>query len=186
MANLYKRTTNLKCSKVREINVREIHPARAGIIPYYYSEEETYFMLGIDTKFHELTDLSGSVKYKKESCIDCAIREFNEESLNVFSIDKNQILENYAFYDEENMVIFARLELNNFEEIQKTFKKRLERNNHPEICGLVFLTSSQFTDLILKETGIINGFESVRMYERIRNFLWNNDLHQLEILNRIL
>lgn len=63
--------------------LRTIVTNRSGVIPYVYEGGKLYFLLGVDRKTGELTDLGGGVK-KGETSLSAAIREFKEESRSSF------------------------------------------------------------------------------------------------------
>lgn len=56
---------------------------RGAVVPYILVDNVKYFLLGIDTRTGDITDLGGGV-WKKESIIQGAFREFHEESLGLF------------------------------------------------------------------------------------------------------
>lgn len=64
--------------------LRTIVTNRSGVIPYIYEGGKLYFLLGVDRKTNELTDLGGGVK-KGENSLSAAIREFKEESRSSFN-----------------------------------------------------------------------------------------------------
>ena len=53
-------------------------------------EGKTYFCLGIDSNFGDLTDFGGGMK-KNETFINCGLRELEEESKGVFGEIKEDI-----------------------------------------------------------------------------------------------
>ena len=66
---------------------------RIGIIPYFrnHTDDQIYFFLMLDSKFHELTDCGGLPK-SKEKWIDTAIRETDEESRGKFKFLPEEVL----------------------------------------------------------------------------------------------
>ena len=52
--------------KLKTINFSKIKPKRAGFILYTLYKGNIYFLIGIDSKTHELTDFAGTVKYKMD------------------------------------------------------------------------------------------------------------------------
>ena len=57
---------------------------RAGVIPYTLTNENLYFLFGVDEASNDFTDFGGGVK-TDEDCIEGAIREFKEETRVVVS-----------------------------------------------------------------------------------------------------
>lgn len=63
--------------------LRNIRTQRSGVIPYVCHRGTTYFLLGKDKKFQEYCDFGGGTK-KNESAIQTGMREFQEETSNMF------------------------------------------------------------------------------------------------------
>jgi len=172
---------NVKISKVSEIDTKTVKPYRAGIIFYILDGQNISFALGTDSKTHELTDFSGSVKYSKgETCIEGALREFEEETLGIFGkIAVEEISDFYAIYDEDNMVIFIMLEASQ-NTIRKAFNEKIKNIKNPEICSIFFITSNQFRYLIRKT------FKEHVIYEKLRKFLYKSNIYKMNILAKIV
>jgi hypothetical protein len=66
--------------KASKINWKNSRPRRAGIVLF----DNEGFYLGVDTRTGDLTDFGGQVTYANEDAITGAIREYNEETLDVF------------------------------------------------------------------------------------------------------
>lgn len=62
-------------------------PKGCGIIPYSVHNNKVYFLCGIDYN-DKISDLGGKID-KGESAIDCAVREFYEESVGLFANKKD-------------------------------------------------------------------------------------------------
>lgn len=56
---------------------------RGGIIPYSIWNNKYYFLLAEDRKTKELSDFGGGIK-QPETCFEGTIREFNEETCDIF------------------------------------------------------------------------------------------------------
>ena len=59
---------------------------RAGIIPYMMVGDQTYILLGVDKSNGQLADLGGTIE-KGETTLDAGIREYMEESRDVFPVN---------------------------------------------------------------------------------------------------
>jgi len=57
---------------------------RGGVIPYFRHNGQIYFCLGIDSRTRELTDFGGGLELQDSGFIECAKREFTEETLGIF------------------------------------------------------------------------------------------------------
>ena len=73
------------CSRVSFVDWDAFTYYRGGVIPYTVYDGDYLFGLGKDRKTGELGDFGGWVKYKKrEKVVQCALREFSEETLGSF------------------------------------------------------------------------------------------------------
>lgn len=78
---------------------------RGGVLPYTIVENKLYFCFGVDKSSGDYTDFAGSVELG-EDVIDGALREFEEESRNVFGcINKEKIQNLLCIFDEKNLLI---------------------------------------------------------------------------------
>lgn len=97
------------------IDINNLYTKRSGVIPYVIMNGHTYFLLGKDRKTKELTDFGGTSK-KKERAIISAMREFREETNNIF----DTMMYDYHFLQEyfivtdynENSIFFVRIDEN--------------------------------------------------------------------------
>ena len=160
---------------VNNLNLECVKPQRAGVIIYTVVEGATYFGLGLDSRTHDLTDFGGGVIYKKDhNVIKGALREFEEETLQIFEkIIPDDIKKCPVIYDEQNLIIFIHMEIDpdavcyNFntryneiiELINVGTKKKMR---DPEVCGITWLNWEDFQKAI-KNEGI--------MFSRVQRFL---------------
>lgn len=77
---------------------------RVGIIPYFIHDGEIFLFLMLDSKFGELTDCGGLPK-PKETWMETAIRETDEESRSFFKFKRECILDKGdLFWREDNRI----------------------------------------------------------------------------------
>jgi len=160
---------------VQSLNLECVKPQRAGVIIYTVVEGATYFGLGLDSRTHDLTDFGGGVIYKKDhNVIRGALREFEEETLQIFEkIIPEDIKKCPVIYDELNLIIFIHMDIdpnsvcynfniryNNIIEMNNTGTKKKIRD--PEVCGITWLNWEDFQKAI-KNEGI--------MFSRVQRFL---------------
>src|SRR5438132_13197355 len=125
----------VKRCRVKNVPLHCIKPVRAGVILYTIVEDQVLFGLGVDSKTGELTDFGGGIKYKLDKDpIGGALREFHEETLNIFSkINRSMIGDCLTLFDERIMIIFVGVNCNSKEACdlyQVAYKKK---NGRPEI-----------------------------------------------------
>lgn len=157
--------------KLKNINFKKTRVQRAGFILYTVYKGNIYFMIGIDSKTHDLTDLAGGVKYKIDhNVLSGAIRELQEETLDVFEpVTYDDVKECITIYDDNNLVIFMPISLDPdtiCREFNEKYREAVEKRKffEPEVCGLTWLDIDEFI-FHIKNPGVI--------YSRIQNLLLN-------------
>ena len=151
----------VKCA-VSQIDSNLVKPHRSGVILYTIYNNIIYFGLGLDSKTHELTDFAGGVYYNNnETSIIGGLREFKEETLDIFEqVTIDMIQDSLCIYDDKNMVIFIRIDLDpdqisqhfliKYQKVRKHVLKCRRRKNVkkkdkylPEVCSITWLTLKQ-------------------------------------------
>lgn len=91
------------------------HHTRSGVIPYIINKEGIiYFLLGVDRRSGEITDFGGGVK-KNESSLVAGVREFKEESREIFcNYDLNNFETSLALTNDKMCIIFKGIDYNYF------------------------------------------------------------------------
>jgi hypothetical protein len=157
--------------KVKDIDLTTVKPQRAGIILYTKINDVLYFGLGVDNITKEYTDFGGGISYKPhgdKNVIEGALREFNEETLNIFDLNYNDVQDCLAMYNTNNLVIFKYVE-QNINLIKNTFLNtynKIKNNMIPEVCDIVWLSQNEFKNQIM-----IRG----NMFHRLQCFLQKAD-----------
>lgn len=162
-----KRGAHTFSSLVRYLNWNKFKPSRAGIIPFTFTKDKTLlFGFGLDTKFRELTDFGGGVSYKKDkTALNGAIREFREESLNVFdSVSPEHLQNSLTLYTKNTLIIFLYVDVNP-ETINKTFYERVVNEKTPEVSDIVWLTEKELKVALQPKSRLI--------YVRVSHILKN-------------
>lgn len=161
--------SHVHIKKLKNINFRKIKVSRAGFILYTLYKGNIYFMIGIDSKTHDLTDFAGGIKYKTDRhVLSGAIRELQEETLDVFEpVTYDDVKECITIYDDNNLVIFMPISLDPdtvCREFNEKYREVVERKKffEPEVCGLTWLDIDEFTYHI-KNPGVI--------YSRVQDLL---------------
>lgn len=154
---------------VDKLDLATVKSKRAGIVIYTTINDCIYFGFGLDSRTHDLTDFGGHVEYIKDSTpVHGAIREFEEETLNIFvPFDIKDIKQCLTIYDLSNLIIFVRMNVDPEKvcvSFNKQFQQSISKNNDiPEVCGITWLTYEEFRQNIIKEGTI---------FEKVRNFLF--------------
>jgi hypothetical protein len=158
---------------------------RGGVIPYVIEGGETFFCFGLDREHTELTDFGGKIEHG-EMPLKGALREWREESLNVF---ENYELDNdtdIIIYNSKMMILFKLIKgdrnilSNNFNEKYENecaeASEREKRNlgfKYPEVEELVWVSKNDLIEMVNKNFG--------SMYELVRLFCQKN----IEIIKKI-
>jgi hypothetical protein len=147
----------------------KIKTNRAAVLPYVIKDFKVYFLVAVDSKTGEITDLGGGVK-KNECSIVAAIREFKEETKEIFEGIYNQInnmATNVAIVCNQMCVIFLPLEQIWLDTAVQKFKMK---KSHKKICN-------EISDLLwVEQDDFVNMLDgkSQKMWNRIRYFYKNN------------
>ena len=143
-------------SQIKNVKMAMETPSRSGVIIYTHFKGKTYFCLGVDSNFGDLTDFGGGMK-KNETFINCGLRELEEESKGVFGeIKEEEIQSNMGVYSKNMMIMFIYRNV----DMVKT-KKDFKSNN--EVSNIEWIETKDFID-------IISG-KGKRMYSRVRRVL---------------
>lgn len=123
-------------------------PSRAAIVPYCVINGTVHFVFGIDSKYGDITDLGGGVR-KYESAVTGAMREFTEESHNVFANELmvNSLVKNLAISDKKMSVIFMRIPVSAIRESTGSFRNSLNSGGCTEVRDLIIITDDELVRL---------------------------------------
>ena len=152
-------------STLKNVKLSSDEPIRSGAIIYTHFQGKTYFALGQDSFYSDLTDFSGGKK-QGESIIEGGLRELEEESLGVFNkISVTDVKECMGFHTNNMLIMFIHLDVN-MQRIVEEFDKRLGEkgeNENLEVNQIVWVEKSDFLN-------IIDG-KGRRLYSRVRRLL---------------
>jgi hypothetical protein len=184
-------------AKVSSINLSTIRPSRGGVIISTVIEGMKWYGLGQDWKTGEITDYGGGIYYgqddngrvigrksrcnyhspraRKEKCkidknvVQGCLREFREESLNVYPEITSEILNNStALFTEKMMIIIIPLDVDPVK-ISKLFSEKVSKLEYHEIKSIFWIP-----DFILKEKLLLNkSFPSspFKLYSKVSTLL---------------
>ena len=176
-------------SFVNPYTLKEIKSIRSSVILYTIINNNIWFLLGIDKKTGEITDLGGGIK-KHENNLVAGYREFNEETNGIFkdvtnsiNLDNTVALINYKQRHgvDSNMkkylmsVLFIPVD-GSFTIKSRQFKNEVNNNGdacNDEIKDLVWIKDVEFIDLINRTHCRYN------LWSRIANFYNKHILGQL-------
>ena len=152
-------------SALKNVKMTGDGPIRSGAIIYTHFQGKTYFALGQDSVYGDLTDFSGGKK-QGESIIEGGLRELEEESLGVFNkICVSDVKDCMGFYTNNMLIMFIHLDVN-MQRIVQEFDRRLgekSESENLEVNQIVWVEKSDFLN-------IIEG-KGRRLYSRVRRLL---------------
>ncbi len=134
--------------KIKDFNINKRNIKRAGIIVYTTIESKIYFMLGIDEFSGDLTDFGGGIQSRDKGPINCALREYEEETIGTIHTLNEESLKNCNFISSNTMlIIFVPLKFDHTKVFDK-FNRKIENRSFSEVLGLVLLDGPSFIKLI--------------------------------------
>jgi len=174
-------------NKVKNVDFSSLKIKRCGIVPFSFNNNDIIFYLGVDTKSNEITDFGGTINtIINETPIQCAIREFKEESLDVFDNKYLHFINDaMCIYDIYRIVIFINVP---FDDYNKMFSEKVKEIQEPlEVKNIISFTSYEFKllskgKLTYKLYNIlINFFKSFSVISNWLPFLYNNPNHIVSV-----
>jgi hypothetical protein len=140
-----------------------------------YEIIERKFCFGVDFQYGTLTDFGGKIK-NGETIADAALREFEEESLNILKLTKVDISHCICVYNNQLLIIFAKVDIN-INELNYKFNLTVEQeynlNKRIEISKLKWMNE----EMLLKELNV-----PYVIFEPVRSLLNNKIGEVLECL----
>lgn len=155
---------------------------RAAVLPYTLKEvngeKKLYFLVAIDSKSGDITDLGGGVK-KYECSLTAAMREFREETNEIFGDIYHQInimSTNIAIIHNKMSVLFIPFDEKWVETTSQIFKnKKSYKKSYNEVSELLWVSEDKFKELLSDK----------KMWDRVRNFyraVYNKNISEVLIL----
>lgn len=151
----------------------QIKTSRASVIPYIIINNNIHYLLGIDRKSNDITDIGGGVK-RHEYSLSGAKRELNEETIGLLynNLDDPLILhKSIAIYDDKFKLssIFLPVGLEVYDKIVEDFQLRINKSDkkmNNEMSQLLWIDNDQMNHLLFEKGSIDN----LSMWKRIRLF----------------
>lgn len=165
-----------KCYWVRHVNWSDYNIVRGGVVVYTIINNHVFICLGVDKKHKELTDFGGGVKATDGSPLMGAIREFREESKDVFGeenykpeafLDSPCLIKRDPFKNRNDtyhmMIIFQEVDPSYLSNAMSTFADQ-DVTSKDEVSAIVWCSEVMFRNMIYTQ-------ENTRMYSRVRKFI---------------
>lgn len=160
--------------QVRDINWRNPKYIRAGFLPVTTINDVTFFAFGVENGVAALGDFGGHVERKDYDVLDSAIREYQEEALEVFGKLNRQMLQDcYVLDGIDTIEILLPVNQPLFYYSER-FYHLIKDNNRHEVQSIVWLTRDQVLQAINEPERSYRGTKVFHMYNRIRDTLYIN------------
>lgn len=134
-----------------------VRTIRSAVVPYCVNETGIHFLLGIDRRSGDVTDIGGGVK-TREFALDGAERELNEETIGIFKDHLGELVmhKSIALYDGKSRLSSIFLPVNEglyrstvdeFDRRQKATSKK----THNEMERLMWVNGNEFKSFVRGE-----------------------------------
>lgn len=163
-------------------NLNKIKTKRSGVIPYAVIHKKLYFLLGIDRNTGDADAFAGGVK-EGETALIGAIREFKEETLELFSkdyYDINKFTNSIAIMDDQKdtSLIFLCVNKKWVKQAEHKFKQ-FNFNRKSEMCNVVWLDEQEFSDAIFNRQNNLMWKKTQKFFMRTVNWTKKKELLQM-------
>ena len=153
--------------------------SRAGVIPYTRKDNQLYFLLAKDKRTGELSDFGGGIKIHREVAMAGALREFKEETNDLFGdlYDKiNYFSNKIAIVDDSMAILFipiSNIWLNDAAHMFEKRKNQATRRCQAEVESLIWIDECGLRRLLASDRKPSSKYVTRNdiLWIRIRNFI---------------
>ena len=160
--------------RVRDINWSDRKYKRAGFIPVTEKDGTTFFAFGVENGVAAIGDFGGHIEPDDRDALDAAIREYQEEALNVFGELTRDILQDcYVLDGTDTIEILLPVPWPLYQYTQR-FHQIIGDNTNHEVQSIIWLSRRQLLTAIDSQEASYEGTKIYHMYDRIRNTIYLN------------
>lgn len=160
--------------RVRDINWKDRKFIRAGIIPFVEEKGVRFFAFGVENGVAAIGDFGGHREKKDIDGLDAAIREYQEEALNVFGeINRDMLQDYYAIEGNDTVEILLPVP-GPFYKYTEKFNNLVGANTDHEVQTIIWLSRRQLLTAIDSQEEEYMGTKIYHMYDKIRNTIHAN------------
>mgnify|MGYP000845353003 CR=1 FL=1 len=160
--------------RVRDINWNNPKFIRAGVIPFVEEKGVRFFAFGVENGVAAIGDFGGHREKKDFDALDSAIREYQEECLNVFGeINRNMLQDYFAMEGNDTVEILLPVS-GPFYQYTEKFNNLVGSNTDHEVQNVIWLSRKQLLTAISSPEESYMGTKIYHMYNRVRDTLQAN------------
>ena len=159
---------------VSEVNWNDPRFIRAGVIPFVEVRGVRFFAFGVENGVGAIGDFGGHRENKDRDALDAAIREYEEEALNVFGkIDRDMVQNYYAIEGTDTVEILLPVP-GPFYQYTEIFNQLVGSNTEHEVQTVIWLSRRQMLTAVDSQEESHRGTKIYHMYGRIRDTIHAN------------
>ena len=153
--------------RVRDINWNNPNIIRAGIIPFVDVSGVRLFAFGVENGVAAIGDFGGHREKKDIDALDAALREYQEEALNVFGeINREMVQDYYAIEGNDTIEILLPVS-GPFYQYTEIFHQLVWGYPDHEVQSIIWLSRRQLLTAIDSQEESYEGTKIYHMYSRI-------------------
>ena len=158
-------------NQVHQVDLTDKSFIRGGFIPITSINNTVLFGFPLDRKIATLTDFGGHREDFDGDILDSALREYSEESYNLFGkLSREYVMNNYVLIGYDTIEIFLPVS-NNILDHSLRFRELVQQHCNSESQSLIWLTKKQVLSFLDNPSLSFDGVEVYRSYYRIRDTL---------------
>lgn len=159
----------LLLKRVRDINWNDRKFIRAGVIPVAEQGGVKFFAFGVENGVAAIGDLGGHREKQDRDTLDSAIREYQEEGLNVFgNITREMLQDCFVLEGKDTAEILFPVPPPLYQYTEK-FRQLLGDNIDHEVQSIIWLSRHQLLLAIDSQEAAFDGTKIFHLYSRIRD-----------------
>jgi hypothetical protein len=163
-----------KLNRVRDINWNDGKYIRAGIIPVVEQGGVLFFAFGVENGVGAIGDFGGHVEISDKDALDAAIREYQEEALNVFgNIDRDMLQDYYVLDGIDTAEILLPVPQPIYRYTER-FHALIGNNTEHEVQSIIWLSRRQLLTAIDSQEVAHEGTKIYHFYNRIKDTIHLN------------
>lgn len=160
--------------RVRDMSWNNRKYIRAGIIPMIEQNGVRFFAFGVENGVAAIGDFGGHVERHDRDALDAAIREYREESLNVFGEITREMLQDCYVLDGVDTAEILFPVVGPLYQYTKRFNELVGDNLQHEVQSVIWMSRRQLLTALDSQEYAFEGTKIYHMYGKIRDVIHAN------------